>query len=391
MEPQNAGYVTPDPYLVASHATGVVRLHPDESTTVKVTSAPADQWNKVGPPQVLVTPPVDGLKADVNRDGSGLSIELQFEEPEDWEDDQYPVETMLRVMALIDGYKEPRVVERRLVVSKPKKRKPRPPAVLLDDPSFIRVTSRQPVALIPGGADAHVRLRWNGKDELAAGTPSLWSFSARCVTLPSFAPLTFSKPSGGRFELLVQVPSTIAPGQQLTFDVEASGPGGKVLKTSFTAQAAAIVTPQGRTLKKVVAEPSSQRKPPYRLVYVDKGQWDKGYWTDDGSWTPENAGCFHDPTESSPLTLIINEDYGLLTSYRESLTTKKLEPATVKERVTRYTSHVAFHLYQMYMNYKSDQEAQAKDESIKPATPEQMRGEIDRVAATLLKMMNISR
>ena len=80
----------------------------------------------------------------------------------------------------------------------------------------------------------------------------------------------------------------------------------------------------------------------------------------------------------------------LLTEYQKGLAARKLEPATIKERVTKYTSCVAFHLYQMYLNYRTALESRSDETSPVP-TPEQLRGEINRVAATLLKVMQVSR
>lgn len=390
MEPHMPGSPTSGPYLVGNPSSQVVRLHPSEPATLTITTEPPDAWKDVGALHVELTPSVDGLKVEANLDQTRGKAVLSFEEPYDWEDDQYPVEAILRVTGMIKGHEDPRLLERRIVISKPKKRKPRKPPVLVDDPTAIRVTSRQPIALRLGGADTHVRLAWDGKDELALGSPPAWRFTAKCVSTESFPPITFSKPSGGRFELLLQTLESLTAGTELKFEVEAHGPVGKVLTTSFIAQAIAVVTPEPKKAKRVVPEPSAQRKPPYRLVYVAKKDWEKGYWNEN-PWTAEDAGCFHDPTESNPLTLVINEDTGLLVEYREGLTAKKLEASTVKERVTRYTSHVAFHLYQMYLNYRELQEAQVKDSSIKVPMPDQMRGEINRVAATLIKVMQVSR
>jgi hypothetical protein len=388
VEPQDVGTPTSGPYLVASPAAAVIRLHPSEPTHLTVTTAPPTAWKELGPLQVHVAPVIDGLTVEPVRESDRAKINLSFEEPDDWEDDQYPVEAVLRVTAMIKGHDDPRLLERRILISKPKKRKSRPPPILQDDPTFIRVTSRQPVLLTPGGADTHVRLRWDGKDHLAFGAPPLWTFRAHCVTLPSFPPMTFSKPSGGRFELLIQAPPSLSAGEELQFEVEALGPGEKTLPETFTAQV--IAPPAPRKVKKIVPEPSSQRKPPYELLYINKTEWEKPCW-DDEPWTIEDAGCFQEPTESKPLSLIINEDMGLLREYQDGLKSKKLEPSTVKERVTRYTSHVAFHLYQMYLNYRTEQQAQSKDSTVKLPAPEQMRGEINRVAATLIKVMQVSR
>ena len=82
----------------------------------------------------------------------------------------------------------------------------------------------------------------------------------------------------------------------------------------------------------------------------------------------------------------------MLRQYRDSLTSRKLDPATIKDRVTRYTSHVAFHLYQMYLNFRDVVKASKSDpNNIKPPTQDDMSGEINRVAATRIKVMEVSR
>ena len=390
MEPHMPGSPTTGPYLVGSPASPSIRLHPSEPTTLTVRTEPADAWRDLGPLHVDIAPSVDGLTVKASMEETRAKAILSFEEPQDWDDEHYPVEAALRITGMIKGHEEPRLLERRIVISKPKKRQPRQPAVLLDSPTAIRVTSRQPVSLRSGGADTHVRLAWDGKDELAVGAPAPWIFSARCLDTPKFPPITFSKPTAGRFELLLQCPEGVATGTELKFEVEARGPGGKVLSTSFIAQVVVLAAPEPKKAKKVVPEPAAHRKPPYRLVYVEKNDWDKGYWNEQ-AWTAEDAGCFHDPTDTNPLTLVINQDTALLVAYREELKAKKLEESTVKERATRYTSHVGFHLYQMYLNYRDLQEQQAKDSSVKVPLPEQMRGEVNRVAATLIKVMQVSR
>ena len=43
------------------------------------------------------------------------------------------------------------------------------PIELLDEPTYLKVKSRQPVKLIPGGPAVHVKLQWNGKESLIRG------------------------------------------------------------------------------------------------------------------------------------------------------------------------------------------------------------------------------
>jgi len=202
--------------------------------------------------------------------------------------------------------------------------------------------------------------------------------------------MTFSKPRNGRFDLLMRPPTNLATGAELEIEVAAQGPNERILTTTFRAKV--VPLPEPRKTKKSVPEPSSQRRPPYHLYYVTEAEWqDKPCWNDQ-PWTTEDAGSFREPTDTMPLVLIINEDMGLLRLYRESLKARKLEPASVKERVTRYTSHIAFHLYQMYLNLRTAQEKQRQVEPDSPLPdPEQWKGEINRVGATLIKVMQVSR
>src|SRR5262249_39363257 len=155
---------------------------------------------------------------------------------------------------------------------------------------------------------------------------------------------------------------------------------------------AEIVDPSlPRKVEQMVPEPSSQRRPPYELKYVKEDQWKSVPCWGDRHWTGADAGCFHEPSQTKPLVLIINEDMDLLRQYRETLMSRKLDPATVKDRVTRYTSHVAFHLYQMYQNFRDTQKTADADPTIKAPTQEELSGEISRVAATLIKVMEVSR
>jgi hypothetical protein len=385
--PQDTGIETSGPYLAGMPAGSVLRLHPEEPAKLKIETSPAAAWADVGLLHVEIKPPVDGLEVQTSRNDSCAFVAMEFEEPDDWEDDAYPVETSIRVTAMIKPYLEPRVLHRTIVISKPKKPKPRRPPVLLNVPTYIRVTSRQPVSIVSEGPDVHVRLRWDGNDALAAGSSPQWTFSAICTNNASVPPIAFTKPNAGRFELLIQPPKGLASGTQLTFDVSAAGPAAATLKTSFVGE---IADPQlPRKVKQMVPEPSSQRRPPYVLSYIKEEEWSNRSCWEEREWTGGNAGCFHEPTRTIPLVLIINEDMDLLRQYREALTNRKLDPATVKDRVTRYTSHIAFHMYQMYENLRDTQKSGDADKKI--PVPDEMSGEINRVAATLIKVMEVSR
>ena len=283
--------------------------------------------------------------------------------------------------AMFKGQPEYRLLERRVVVTPAKTRGPRPVPLLKDDPTFIKVTSRQPIKILTGGPDVHVKLRWDGKDELIAGEEPSWTFRVSCEA-PSVEPQTFlTRPVEGRFELLIQAVSGLKGGEQLKFDVEAIGPG-KTLTTAFLAD---VVDPPSPRKTSTKLPGGGQRKPPYVLLYVKKENWSEDTcWG--RAWTGDNAGSYEEPTAKSPLTIFINQDMDLLTSYRDSLIAKKNAETTIQQRINKYTTHIAFHLYQMYQRMKKSE----SESGLEILTEDQMREEIERVARTLLKLMEVS-
>ncbi|MGH9959927.1 MAG: hypothetical protein ACREBC_22860, partial [Pyrinomonadaceae bacterium] len=106
------------------------------------------------------------------------------------------------------------------------------------------------------------------------------------------------------------------------------------------------------------------------------------------AWTGDDAGSIDPPSAKSPLTIFINQDMDLLASYRDSLIARKNAETTIQQRINKYTAHVAFHLYQMYLKKKeTDSQPDLANEGPKD---EQMRDEIQRVGRTLLKLMEVS-
>ncbi|MDX2218300.1 MAG: hypothetical protein SF172_04690 [Burkholderiales bacterium] len=387
--PTEQGSAVDAPYLSASQTSQVFRLHPAESSSLVITTTPPEEWPNTSELQVVCKPIIEGLKIERTRTDRGEKFTFLFEEPEDFEEDQYPVESLLSITAQVAGHEELRHLERRIVIARKGKRSTPPlPPVLRIDPTFLRVTSRQPVPLISSGAATHVRLRWDGRDDLVLGNPAAWKFSAKCLTASTLRGLSFSRPSGGRFELLIFMPPTFSANDSLEFEVVATGPGGKTLTQKFVGQV--MAPPQPKKLKKVLPEPSAQRRPPYDLRYVDEKKWETGYiWSEDERWTEGDVGTYNEPSDTRPLTLIINEDMVLLKEYRDGLIARKLEPSTVKQRVAHYTSHVAFHLYQMYLHAR-DAEPLGED-SKGSVAGETLRGEINRVGRTLLKVMSVTK
>src|SRR5262249_917109 len=109
-------------------------------------------------------------------------------------------------------------------------------------------------------------------------------------------------------------------------------------------------------------------------------------------WTKNDAGCFHEQTDAAPLILVLNEDFGLIHDYCEDMVKRSLAEDTINERKSKYYSHIAFHLYQMYLSYRAQMEASAKDpDVINPPDFGDLRSEVNRVGKTLVKLMEVSR
>lgn len=384
------------PVLVANPATPSIRLRTGTERTITVTAEPTTSWSTIEAVECKVHPSRDGLALHVERKAAGIDATLKFAEPDDFEVDAYPVVTKLRVFAKFKGHEELRELEREIVISKKKDPPgaPKPKPALLATPTFLRVVTPQPIELLPGGPSAHVRVRWDGLDSLTQGGNPPWRFSAKCLTLGTFPTIGHTAPRDGRFELLLDTPRGILPKQLLDFEVEAIGPSGQHLVTMFQGESAepppAPPAPEPRKVSARAPEALTQRRPPYELKYVHEGEWEKPTCWGETEWTKEDAGAFTEPTESSPLTLIINADCEPLKEFRDGLVKRNLDESTVRERVTKYTAHVAFHLYQQYRFAKLRREAQAADPSTQPPSEEDMRLEINRVSNTLLKLMEVA-
>jgi len=377
------GALGTEPVLHLRPDVATIRLKPNERKRYIISPRPESTWKILESHVVTFDPPVKELQVTRTSQLNGEDVELTFVEPEDFEIDEYPIETLLRSMAMFKGLPEPRVLERRVVINPAKNRKTNQPVPLKDDPTFIRVTSRQPIKILLGGPDVHVKMRWDGKDELVSGASPSWSFRVSCES-PTVEPQTFlTRPTTGRFELLIQSVTGLKAGEQLKFDVEAVGPG-KTLSTAFLADVVEPPTPRKIPTK---VPGGGQRRPPYDLRYVERKDWGEDTcWGQ--QWSGNDSGAFVDPSPKSPLTIFINQDMDLLASYRDSMVSKKLAETTIKQRINKYTAHVAFHLYQMYekrkqLTEKPESETEVQNEG-------QMRDEIQRVAKTLLRLMEVS-
>ncbi len=355
---------------------------------------PPEAWTKVQAISVQLAPALPEMTIkDVDLDGGGKLITLYFAEAENADQEEYPIEATLQVVAKFDGYAELRLVEKDIVVSPLRRRQPRKAPQLLDEPSTVTIVTRQPVKLELGGATTHVRVRWDGKDELVNGSRPKWHIRARCRTLNTFPVINHTSPHDGRFELLIDTPRSLLAAQDLEFDVEAVGPKGKVLSATLRArlEPPAHDEPEGPGIRKrKVAEILEAPVRPYQFKLIGEEDWDTGtpYWNKP-QWDAKSVGCFVAPTRRDPLVLVVNKDHEGLKDAREQMIKRGLHESTIEERQTKYYIHIGVHLYAMYRYRRQLERAPAAEGDQVPthAMDDMMEAEIERAAGTVLHLL----
>jgi hypothetical protein len=383
--PPDTGQASDYPVLTSQPAASIIRLRPNQPREIAIRSIPSGHWAAIS--QFTVESDTKVLELNVKHEklADHGKLTLLFNEGEHFDGDQYPVRATVKVTARFNGIVEPRRLELSVVI-KPDVVKPDP--ALIDDPITLKVTSRQPVAIRRGETDTHVRLRWDGKDRLLAGEVPAWKLSAKLVNHSGQQPeMNFSDPSAGRFSLLVSPRPEWQPGERLIFEIDATGPRGRQLVTSFDADVVEPPPPpekeeKGPRLVDGEFKTGSMRRPPYELKTITRDQYQQPCWNAE-EWTDDDAGAFLKPTERSPLILIINQDLVALRDFRQALAKRNTEQ-DVQRKLNKYTSHIAFHLYQMYQETigKKDDDVDVADAA--------RRAEVRRVAMTMIKLMDVA-
>lgn len=373
------------PVLTSQPAASFIRLHPNQSREISIKSIPSEHWAAISQFIVESDSTVPELSMSYEQLEDQGKLKFVFKEPEHFDDDEYPVRATIKITARFNGIAEPRRLDLSVLV-KPEIPKPLP--ALLDDPTELKVTSRQPVAIKRGETDSHVKLRWDGKDRLLTSDAPPWKLSARLTSPAGQQPeMNFSDPSFGRFNLLVSSRPEWKAGERLVFEVVATGPSGRQLTTSFDADVVEQPAPpekeqRGPRLIDDEFKTGSIRRPPYILKTITRDKYAQDCWNAP-EWTDEDAGAFVEPSDRAPLVLIINQDFSALHDFRGALTKRNTEQ-DVQRKLNKYTSHIAFHLYQMYQATvgKKDADADTADSA--------RRAEIRRVALTMIKLMDVA-
>jgi hypothetical protein len=383
--PPDKGQLADYPVLASQPASSNIRLRPNQEREISIKSIPSGHWSAVAQLNVENDPSVVELRVKKEKLDDHGKLTLMFAEPDGFDTDQYPIRATVKVTATFNGIKEKRQMELAILI-KPDKEPPDP--VLLNDPTTLKVSSREPVKLRRGEDDTHVRLRWDGKDRLLTARKPQWKMAAKLITdgkaPPSF---NFSEPTAGRFALLIAPRPEWKAGERLAFEVSANGPHDRVLVARFEAEVVdppeVEEKPKGPRLVDSEFLAGSNRRPPYDLKVITRDEYNQPCWNAD-EWTDEDPGAFLPPTDRTPLILIINQDLAALREYRRALTKRNTEQ-DVERKVNKYTSHIAFHLYQMYQATQGK-----KDEDVDTADARR-RDEIRRVSMTMIRLMEVGR
>ena len=377
------------PVLESHPASSTIRLFPNQTRNISVRSLPSNSWPALGQLMVNSDPSVPELSVSQEKLSDHLKLTLQFNEPEDFDADQYPLRATVSVNAKYNGIPDSRRIDLNIIV---KPQKEIPPPELQAIPTWLRVSSRQPIKITLGPNATHARLRWNGLDELVTGSNPTWQFTVKMLTEDAETPvMSFSDPKMGRFSLLIYPVDSWSVDQELEFEVRAVSTDGNTLTSTFKAivkKDIIVEPPTPKEPRQIEADSQfgSMRRPPYDLKYIDQDGYDTDTCWSEQEWSDVEPGCFQMPTDRSPLTLIINNDFEGLRVYRKYIVKqKKLTESDIERRINKYTSHIAFHLYQMFKAI--DMSDNLNFDEIE----KQSRQEIQRVASTLLKLMEVSR
>jgi hypothetical protein len=272
--PPEHGKAADYPVLQSQPASSNIRLRPDQEREISVKSLPPNHWPALAQLHVEPDAGVTELTVMEERLPDHVKLTMLFTQPEDFDTDQYPIRAKILVTARFNGVKEPRQLTLNVMVQPDTNRVP-PEPVLLDDPTKLKVRSREPVKITASEFDSHVQLRWNGKDDIVSGPNAKWRFSASLIdgdqTQPAF---NFSEPSLGRFSLLISPQNDWITGQKLTFQVTVAGPIGKILTTTFVGEVVgpheAVPESASPRLMESQFMAGASRRPPYTEVYLSR-------------------------------------------------------------------------------------------------------------------------
>jgi hypothetical protein len=388
------GTVVGGPLLVGHKTPKTLRLRPNQETHLALRSEPAEAWNAMQKLGWVMDPPFEELKVTLDSETDGARVGLLFASQNQEED--YPLETTLRLFAAFKSEPEPRLFEQNIVI-KPAGIRPTPtPPVLLDEPTVIRLRSRKPIKLLVGDADRHVVFQWDGKDELLSGGSPGWMLRVFSTSHPDYPEVVVTQPQQGRFSAVVPCPapgSPFTPGTAIIFQVEAVGRAGRTLSIQFETiveEGRPPVVEAGPRRTATTLPLAADRRPNYRVVEISANDYETTECEWANKWDTTLAGAYIEPSDKAPLTLIVNVDFDLYRSFMAAEIKAKASESAIKRHQTRYLAHLCYYLYQMYLAQSRTGKRPPAGEDA-PSEPAEERNvqEVNRVGTMLVRLMQM--
>ena len=134
------------PVLMAQPQMSTLRLRPNEERTIGIKSAPPNAWPALSSFVVQASKDMPELKVKGVQLPDRGEVSLQFVEPEGFDLENYPLNARIVITAEFNGIEQPRQLVLGVLI-KPDKEKV--PPILLDEPTKLLVTSRQPIKIRP--------------------------------------------------------------------------------------------------------------------------------------------------------------------------------------------------------------------------------------------------
>jgi hypothetical protein len=135
------------PVLVTHPRIAAVRLHPGEPKSIVITSSPKEEWANITDFRVQLATPVEGLSISEVRGTDGTRLTVAFAD-DDLDGEEYP-EGEIQAFARFKDRDDSRMLKLPVVVLKKPGERERKPVELLDEPTKLKVKSRQPIRLVP--------------------------------------------------------------------------------------------------------------------------------------------------------------------------------------------------------------------------------------------------
>src|SRR5262249_5794519 len=99
------------PVLVTEPRIAAVRMHPGQPKTVVIMAWPRDEWANLEDFRVQLATEVEGLTIQENCGKDCSNVTVSFQEADDYDDEDYPVQGEVQAFAHFKGHPETRMLK----------------------------------------------------------------------------------------------------------------------------------------------------------------------------------------------------------------------------------------------------------------------------------------